>query len=81
MTKTEVMSKLQEIFDGLFLDRVVLTDTLRAKDVEEWDSMMQITLVVAVEKTLNVRFRTGEVENTTNVGEFVDLILKRMSER
>ena len=46
----------------------------------EWDSLTHISLMVAVEKAFGVRFRVGEVENTQNVGEFANLILKRKLE-
>lgn len=77
MSQTEVITKLQTIFDNVFLEPVELTPSLSAKDVPEWDSLMHISLMVAVEKAFSVRFRVGEVENTHNVGEFADLILKR----
>ena len=77
MNQTEVIAKLQTIFDNVFLEPVELTPSLSAKDVPEWDSLMHISLMVAVEKAFSVRFRVGEVENTHNVGEFADLILKR----
>jgi acyl carrier protein len=48
--------------------------------VAEWDSLMQISILVAVEKEFGVRFRTGEVEATRNVGEFCALIRQRMVE-
>jgi len=81
MNQAEVIAKLQTLFDDLFLDPVSLTPTMTAKDVPEWDSLMHISLVVAVEKAFGVRFRVGEVEATRNVGEFADLILKRAQER
>jgi acyl carrier protein len=81
MNQTDVIAKLQAIFDDLFLEPVSLTPALTAKDVPEWDSLMHISLVVAVEKAFGVRFRVGEVETTRNVGEFADLILKRTQER
>ena len=80
MNQTEVIARLQTIFDDLFLEPVVLTPAIGAKDVPEWDSLMHISLMVAVEKAFAVRFRVGEVETTKNVGEFADLILKRMQE-
>jgi acyl carrier protein len=80
MNQTDVIAKLQTIFDDLFLEPVILTPALTAKDVPEWDSLMHISLVVAVEKAFSVRFRVGEVETTRNVGEFADLILKRIQE-
>ena len=81
MNQTDVIAKLQTIFDDLFLEPVSLTPTLSAKDVPEWDSLMHISLVLAVEKAFAVRFRVGEVETTRNVGEFADLIAKRTQER
>jgi acyl carrier protein len=74
------MARLQEIFDELFLDEVVLTPELSAHDVEEWDSLLHISLVVAVEEKFDVRFRVGEVEGTNNVGDFVRLIIERLDD-
>jgi acyl carrier protein len=77
MNQAEIIAKLQTIFDTVFLEQVVLTPVSNAKDVPEWDSLTHVSLMVAVEKAFGVRFRVGEVENTKNVGEFADLILKR----
>jgi acyl carrier protein len=81
MNQSEVISELQKIFDTVFLEPVVVTPAISAHDVPEWDSLTHISLMVAVEKTFNIRFRVGEVENTKNVGEFADLILKRRLEK
>ena len=80
MNQSEVLAKLQTVFDNVFLEPVALTPALTAKDVPEWDSLTHISLMVAVEKAFGVRFRVGEVENAKNVGEFADLILKRQQE-
>jgi acyl carrier protein len=80
MTQADVIAKLQTLFDTVFLEPVVLTPTLSAKDVPEWDSLVHVSLVVLVEKTFSVHFRVGEVETTRNIGEFADLILKRKQE-
>ncbi|HEY2040542.1 MAG TPA: acyl carrier protein [Edaphobacter sp.] len=80
MTQTEILGKMQTVFDDVFLDDVKVTPELSANDVEEWDSLLQISLVLGVEKMFNVRFRVGEVEATKNLGEFADLIQRRMSE-
>ena len=78
MTQSEVIGRLQPIFDDLFMDPVTLTPELSAADVEEWTSLTQISLLMAVEKQFNIRFRVGEVEATQNVGEFADLIARRL---
>ena len=78
MNRDEVMARLQEIFDDIFLDPPRLTAETTAEDVPEWTSLVHISLLVTVEKAFKVRFRVGEVEATKNVGEFADLILRRM---
>ncbi len=80
MNQAEVIAKLQTIFDTVFLEPVVLTPAISAKDVPEWDSLRHILLMVTVEKTFDVRFHLGEVESIRNVGEFANLILKRKQE-
>jgi acyl carrier protein len=80
MNQSEILAKMQTVFDDVFLDDVKVTPELSAKDVEEWDSLLQISLVLGVEKAFNVRFRVGEVEATKNLGEFANLIQRRMNE-
>lgn len=79
MNQTEVIARLQEVFDDVFLEPVELTPELSADDVEEWDSLLHIAIIVAVEKSFNIRFRVGEVEGTKNVGEFANLIITRLN--
>jgi acyl carrier protein len=81
MNETEVIARLQTIFDDIFLEPVPLTPTLSAKDVPEWDSTTHVSLMVAVERAFDIRFRVGEVEATRNVGDFARLIAKRVSEK
>jgi acyl carrier protein len=76
MTQTEVLNRLQPIFDDLFMEKVELTPELSANDVEEWDSILQISLSMEVERQFGIRFRVGEVESTTTVGEFASLIAR-----
>lgn len=79
MLQTEVIARLQPIFDDLFMQSVALRPDLTAEEVEEWDSLLQISLLLAVEKHFEIRFRVGEVESTKNVGEFADLIARRVA--
>ena len=81
MTRDQVLVQLQGVFDDVFLEPVQLTPELSAADVPEWDSLLHISLVVAVEQSFGVRFRVGEVEATGNVGQFADLIARRIEGR
>ena len=78
MQQQEVMAKLQEVFDNVFLQKVDVRRELSANDVEEWDSLTHVSLILAVEQTFGVRFRDGEVESTKNLGDLADLIVKRL---
>jgi acyl carrier protein len=80
MNQPEVIARLQTVFDEVFLEPVTVTPQVTAKDVPEWDSLSHISLLVAVEKAFSIRFRVGEVEAARNVGDFAELILKRMQE-
>jgi len=80
MNQAEIIAQLQAIFDTVFLEPVVLTPAISARDVPEWDSLTHISLMVSVEKAFGVRFRVGEIESAKNIGEFADLILKRRQE-
>ena len=81
MIQADVFAKLQTIFDVVFFEPPKVSATLSAKDVPEWDSLIQISLLVAVEKAFDVRFRVGEVEATQNVGAWADLIILRMTQK
>ena len=78
MTESEIYKKLQAVFDNAFIDEVAVTPELSAKDVEEWDSLSHVSLVLAIEQTFGVRFGVGEVEATKNVGDLVKLIETRL---
>lgn len=79
MNKDEIFEKLNEIFRDVFDDEsIVVSDVTSAKDIEDWDSLNHINLVVAVEKTFGVKFSMGETQKMKNVGEMVDIIIGRM---
>ena len=79
MTREEVFIVLNEIFQDEFDDDSIhVTDTTTANDIEDWDSLEHINLVVAIEKRFNMRFTMGEVTGMKNVGEMVDIILGRI---
>jgi acyl carrier protein len=78
MTEDEIYSRLQEIFDNVFMEQVKVTPMLSAKDVEEWDSVQHVSLVLAIEEAFGLRFRVGEVEATKNVGDLANLIASRL---
>jgi acyl carrier protein len=80
MERIDIFSKLNEIFeDVLDLDASPnLNDTTTANDIEEWDSLTHIQLIVAIEKHFKIKFTSMEILSWQNVGEMVDCINKRI---
>ena len=78
MNKDEIYRRLQVIFDNVFMEDVKVTPELSAKEVDEWDSLIHVSLVLAIEEDFRIRFRVGEVEATKNVGDLADLIAARV---
>lgn len=78
MNKNETLSKVQDIFrDVLDNDEIELSFDTTADDIEEWDSLSHIQLIVAVEKEFKVKFTSKEIMSWGNVGEMLDSILNK----
>ena len=78
MERSEIFKRLEEIFVDVFeLDGIELTDATSAEDIEEWDSLSHIQLIVAVEKAFGIKFISREIMKWNNVGEMVDTIQQR----
>ncbi len=82
MERTEIFEKLNEIFeDVLDLDETpILKDETTANDIEEWDSLAQIQLVVAIEKTFGIKFLASEIMGWKNVGEMINSIMDKTND-
>ena len=80
MEREEIFSKLNDIFeDVLDLDETPeLTDATTANDIEEWDSLSHIQLIVAIEKEFKLKFTSQEILKWNTVGEMVDTIMARL---
>ena len=78
MEKSELLAKVNDIFiDTLDNEDIVLSYETSAGDVEDWDSLTHIQLVVAVEKQFKVRFTSQEIQSWKNVGEMLDCIIAK----
>jgi acyl carrier protein len=73
------MEKVQRIFREVFDDdTLVIEDSTNSSDIEDWDSLEHITLVVSMEKEFGLKFDLKEVNELANVGEMVDLIASKL---
>ena len=79
MKREEVFERLNKVFRDIFDDdSIVVTEETTSNDIEDWDSLEHINLVVAVEQEFGMKFNMNEVTTMKNVGEMVDIILGRI---
>jgi acyl carrier protein len=79
MERSEILEKLNGIFtDVLDNDDIKINETSTANDIEEWDSLTHIQLVVAIEKSFKVKFTTYEIQVWKNVGDMVNSIQAKL---
>jgi len=80
MSHAEILEKLTAVMRRVFEQAELrVGEQTTASDVDGWDSIAHVGLIVAVEKAFGVRFTTREVKGLGNVGDFVRLIERRVS--
>ncbi len=79
MTKEAILKQVRDIFsDILDNEKLVLTEDTQAADVDGWDSLNHIQLIVAVEKHFKIHFTSAEIQTWKNVGEMIASVQKRV---
>ena len=79
MDDTQIYAKLKDIFHDVFDDdSIEVTPELTAKDVDGWDSLSHIRLMITVEKAFKIKFSTSEIGKLENVADLVGLIKGRL---
>jgi len=75
MRETEILSKLTGIFRDVFNDEtLVARPEMTAHEVDRWDSLSHMDMILLVEEAFGIRFRTREIVDLMNVGDLVRLI-------
>jgi acyl carrier protein len=73
----ELWRRLEEVFEDVLGERVTLRAETTADDVEAWDSVKTVELVVAIERAFGVRFSVGEIANLDSVGDLVERLAEK----
>ncbi|MDR1000791.1 MAG: acyl carrier protein [Clostridiales bacterium] len=78
MTREQAYERVNKVFRDIFDDEsIIVIDTTTADNIEDWDSLEHINLIVALEEEFGMKFTMGEVIGMYNVGEAVDIITAR----
>jgi acyl carrier protein len=79
MDENLIYKKLTEIFRDIFDDdSITLSATTTAADIPQWDSLKHINITVAAEAAFGIRFKSAELEELRNVGDFVAAIQSKL---
>ena len=74
----QVKPRLTRVFREVFDDETIeLADATTADDIDEWDSLSHITLVLAVEREFGVKLKAAEVGSLADVGAMIRLLMDR----
>ena len=78
----ETLEILNGIFRQVFDDNsLIVTRNTTANDIEEWDSLTHMNLVMAVEQHFKIRFALGELQSLRHVGDMADLVNKKSAKK
>lgn len=79
MFREEAYEILNEVFRDVFDDESIeVCDDTTSEDIDDWDSLEHINLMVAIENKFNIKFNMGEITSFKNVGELMDSILSKV---
>ena len=79
MTRNEILERLNNVFIDVFDDEnIKINDATTADDIDDWDSLEHINLIVAVEQEFGIKFNMNEVTTMKNVGDMVKIINSRI---
>ncbi len=78
MERQDILQKVQDVFcDVLDDENIKLNEEITADDIEDWDSLTHIQLIVAIEKAFNIKFTSKEILSWKKVGEMIDCMYKK----
>ena len=78
MTRESVFERLTVVFHDVFDDEnIVISDSTTASDIDGWDSLGHLNLIVAIEAEFKMKFSVDEVVSIQNVGDIVNLLLSK----
>jgi acyl carrier protein len=78
----DILAELTPIFREVFDDdSIIVTRQSTANDIDAWDSLSHMNMVMATEIRFKIRFALGELPALKNVGDLVDLIAKKLAKK
>jgi acyl carrier protein len=78
LDREKVVDRLNHLFRDIFDDDdIAVTDDTEAADIDGWDSLTHIRLILGVEREFRIKMTAAEVGSLKNVGQMIDVIVAR----
>ena len=78
---SKVISQIEQIFQQVFNNpEIAITRETTAEDIDRWDSLNHIRLIISIEMELGITFDSNEVAELTNVGDLIDYIESQINQ-
>jgi acyl carrier protein len=82
MTEASIKLELQPIFANVFSDpNIEITESMNAENVDKWDSVTHLTMILEVEQFYQIKFKLKELTSMKNVGDMIQIILQRKNQQ
>lgn len=78
MTQPDTIATISELLANIIdEDELKLAPSTTAEDVEDWDSLAHVNLILALESRFSIKFSTGEIGASENVGQLAELVMSK----
>jgi len=75
LSDNSIILKIQEILYEIFDEsKPVFSNNLTSNDIDEWDSLNNIHLLVSIEKSFGIKFTSKEIESINNLGDIIEIL-------
>lgn len=75
MSRDEIKNKVEDIFKDVFANTdIKLSDSMTSEEIECWDSLTHLQLIMKIEQDFNMKFTTAQIRDTKDVGRLLDII-------
>jgi acyl carrier protein len=79
MTDQDFLDKMTPIFRDVFdNEELIITEATNADDIEDWDSLSNIQLIVQIEKKFGVKFKSSEITQFEHIGDIITAIKQKL---
>ena len=74
MNRIEIFVRLKEIFDDVFDEGYIINENTKAEDIDEWDSLAQITLIASIENEFDIKIPSNKISYMKSVESIINVI-------